>query len=187
MRIKLPNITKYSRRTKLISAAVVVIAGTSTVVAFNNFAPSTAEEMTPTAVKVEEHDERLDKNEADIAETKGRVDQVEQKTDENTAAIGATQQRVTVVERKVVEQSGGQAQQPAPAPQPSAPAPAPTINPRRIVAMSMNVNGFGQSEPLWNCTYTLEGGRTINTFQSVSCYGPGAEITDEIAQMNGVR
>jgi len=48
------------------------------------------------------------------------------------------------------------------------------------------VGGPDQSRSLWRCTYTLESGRTIKTIQAVSCYGPGSEITDEMAEMHGV-
>lgn len=178
---------KSSRRLQLIVAAGIIVAGTSSVAAFNTLTSTEASD-TPVEVKVEDHGQRISKNESDIAQTNDRIGQVEQQTQANTSAIGAAQERVTVVERKVVQQAGGQPSQPAQSPQAGqAPAPAvPTINPRRIVAMSVNVSGFGQSQTLWNCTYTLEGGRTINTIQAVSCYGPGAEITDEMAEMHGV-
>lgn len=189
MRINLSTITNLSRRAKIVALIGVFIATGSAAAAISSFTPSTAEEMSPTDVKVVEHEARLDKNEADIAQTNDRVTQVEQETDENTAAIGATQERVTVVEKKtetVVQQVAGQqsiASAPAPAPAP-APEPVKTINPRLVTAVVStekydSKGGFAG----WNCTYTLETGRVIEHNQGYACHAVGTEIAEEIALM----
>lgn len=120
--MRIPELTRFnlSPLARLLVAAGIVIAGTSGVAAFNSLQPTAADEMTPTQIKVEKHDDRLDKNEADIAETKDRVSQVEQKTDDDTQAIGAVRERVVIVEGKTA------APNPAPATVtvPAAPTPA---------------------------------------------------------------
>ena len=173
------------RGKKLIAvAAVATIAlSTSSALAFNSLSGTGASD-TPVEVTVDDHEQRITKNEQDIAATKDRVGQVEQKAGENSQAIGQTTERVTVVERQVAAPQ--QQVAPPPASAPAQEAPAPTINPRRVAAMTLNINGFGQSEPLWNCTYTLEGGTSFQTFQGYACHVVGSEISDDIAAMHGI-
>ncbi|MFF2056339.1 MULTISPECIES: hypothetical protein [Rhodococcus] len=71
-------IAKLPSSKKLILAAStgLVVLSTSSVLAFNGLL-STGASDTAVDVKVEDHDNRITKNEQDIAETKDRVGQVE--------------------------------------------------------------------------------------------------------------
>ncbi|MBY4210794.1 hypothetical protein HQO42_05345 [Rhodococcus fascians] len=167
-----------------LAATAVIITGTSTAVAFTQLKTSTAE-YTPVDIKVEDHEQRLTKNESDIAETKDRVDGVEQQTESNTNAIHEVQKQVVVVEGKAdaaVNQSR-QAQPaiPAPAPAPQ-PEPVKTVNLRLIVAVQAV-----QQPQVWQCNYTLEIGRVISPLQGDACSPVGSEISDDLATVYGVR
>ncbi|WP_156666206.1 hypothetical protein [Rhodococcus sp. HS-D2] len=185
------SLKSLTRRTKLFVATGIVLAGTSSVLAFNNFDNSAADIMSPTEVRVNDHEERITKAEADIVETRDRVEQVEQKTEENTQAIAQTNERVTVVERQVEtvrEQAPAQTPAPAPAPQPvQAPAPVPQINPRKVVAVAAEkkTDRYGNHSG-WACSYTLEGGKVIINVQPDACYVVGHVISDEMAMLHRV-
>ncbi|WP_192378788.1 hypothetical protein [Rhodococcus rhodochrous] len=186
------SLKSLTRRTKLFVATGIVLAGTSSVLAFNNFDNSAADIMSPTEVKVNDHEDRITKAEADITETKGRVEQVEQKTEENTQAIAQTNERVTVVERQVEtvrEQVPAPSPAPTPAPQPAqAPAPIPQLNPRKVVAVAAEeqINRYGEHSG-WTCRYTLEGGQVIVNVQPDACYVVGHVISAEMASLHRVR
>ncbi|WP_100504050.1 hypothetical protein [Mycobacteroides abscessus] len=188
MRITRFKPTHLSNRVKLLIASGVVIAGTSGVAAFNTLQPTSAEE-TPIKVVVEDHNKRLDKAEADIADTNSRVDQVEQQTEANTQAIGTTQQRVTVVERKVETQPA-----PQQAPAASTPSPEPRkTNPRlvtQVVRQEEKFDRFG-THVGWSCEYVLGDDinrvRRINNISPEPCYGVGDVISDELATVWGVK
>ncbi|WP_241473785.1 hypothetical protein [Mycolicibacterium neoaurum] len=168
-----------------------LVAGTSGVAAFNLIQPTTAEQMSPTDVKVQEHDARLDKNEADIKATNDRVDQVEQKTDENTQAIGAVQERVTVVEKRAETASkpAGEVSQPASTPTSVQPR---KTNPRLVTGLSAQErqDKFG-TRIGWDCTYTLGDDianvRVISMFQGYDCHAVGTEISSDIATVWNIK
>lgn len=176
----------------LISAAV--IAGTSSVLAFNQYEDSTADVMSPTEVRVNEHEERITKNAADLSVTKQRVDQVEQQTAENGQAIASTTERVTVVERQVaIQQETSQAQQSAPAPTLTtepAPQPVKTVNPRLVsaVVVTERSDRFGNKTG-WQCTYTMESGKEFAAYQGLDheCHLAGQEVSNDLAVMFGIR
>lgn len=176
-----------SRRLQLVLAAGIIVAGTSTAVAFNTFT-STQAENTPVEVTIQDHEDRLTKNESDIAETKDRVTGVEEKTEANTQAVREVEKQVIVVDGKAnaatsAAKQAQQAAQAAPAPQPApTPIPVKTINPRLITGVSASQQG-----ELWNCTYTLESGRTINTMQGSACGAVGTEISSDLATVWGIR
>lgn len=174
-----------SNRIKLVIASGVVIAGTSGAAAFNLMQPTTAEPVSPTDIKVQEHEARLDKNEADIADTKDRVTQVEQKVDENSQAVTTVKERVTVIEKA--------ASQPQSSSEPSVsasptPAPVKTVNPRLIVGVSVEdqLDQYGK-HLLWTCRYSLESGRIITNNQGDWCSQPGEEISADLAGMYGIK
>ena len=89
--------------------------------------PATADVMTPTQVTVQEHEDRLDRNESDIAATKERVSEVEQKADAISQEVETVRERVTVVERHVTANPAQpqaqqlEVQEPVATPQPSMP------------------------------------------------------------------
>lgn len=116
--MKTPKIT-LTTKAKLFVAAGIVVAGTSGVAAFNVMQPATADVMTPTQVTVQEHEVRLDKNEADIADTKERVNEVEQKADNATQEVQVVKERVTVVEKKAESAPVVQQSAPIPTPEPT--------------------------------------------------------------------
>jgi TolA-binding protein len=177
-------ISLSKRNIILAATAGVIIVTTSSVAAFNQLSTTTAEE-TPVEVKVEDHEQRLTKNESDIAETKDRVESVEQQAAANTNTIHEVQKQVLVVEGKQEAQNQqARAQQPAtvaltPEPQP---APAKTVNPRLIIAVQAE-----EQTHVWSCDYTLETGRVINSLQSATCSGVGSEISADLAAMWGIR
>ena len=167
-----------------LAVAGVIITGTSTAVAFTQLNTSTAED-TPVEIKVEDHEQRLTKNECDIAETKDRVDGVEQQTEANTNTVHEVQKQVVVVEGKAdaAVNHSRQAQPATPAPTPTPqPEPVRTVNPRLIVA----VQAVQQSH-VWQCSYTLESGRVISPLQGDACNAVGSEISDDLAAVYRVR
>lgn len=168
-RIRLPKLT---RRVQMIAIAGVIVAGTSSVAAFNQFATSSAEE-TPVEVVIKDHDERITKNESDIAETKKRVDGVEQQAASNTETIHEVQKQVVVVEKKADNVAKQQvAQQAAQAPvEVVAPEPVKVINKQLIVAVRVNPNEFGRQ-----CDYTLEHGRTFSEQSGIDCRSVGSIV-----------
>lgn len=177
-------ISLSKRNIILAATAGVIIVTTSSVAAFNQLSTTTAEE-TPVEVKVDDHEQRLTKNESDIAETKDRVEGVEQQSAANTNTIHEVQKQVVVVEGKVEAQNQqARAQQPAtvaptPAPQP---VPVKTVNPRLIIAVQ------AEEQPhVWSCTYTLETGRVINSLQGAACSAAGVTISDDLAAVWGIR
>ncbi|MGW5074036.1 hypothetical protein [Rhodococcus sp. NPDC004095] len=184
---QLNSMMKSSRGLQLIIVAGLVVAGTSSVAAFNAVTSTDASD-TPLDVKVEDHEQRISKTESDIAQANERVGQVEQKSDENAAAIQQVEERVVVVERGAQASAGQPQQIPQPqATQPSAPvasAPAP-INPRLIVGLEVGLTPSSDA-PLYRCTYTLESGRVISNLQPTGCLGTGQEISDDLAAMHGV-
>lgn len=178
------NFTNLTWRTKLFVATGIVIAGSSSVLAFNQFDTSKADVMSPTEVRVNEHEQRITQNETEINATKQRVDQVEQKTAENTQVITNTTERVTVIERQAVQQEGARAVAPAPVVAEVAPEPVKTINPRLIVDVEVTeqFDRFGNKAG-WHCVYTLEQGSSHVQIQPDACYTVGTEISDDIAVM----
>lgn len=173
-----------SNRIKLVIVSGVVIAGTSGAAAFNLMQPTTAEPVSPTDIKVQEHEARLDKDEADIADTKDRVNQVEQKVDDNSQAVTTVKERVTVIEKQAATQlQTATAQVASPSP-----APVKTINPRLIVGVSVEdqLDQYGK-HLLWTCRYSLESGRIITNNQGDWCSQPGEEISADLAGMYGIK
>lgn len=179
MRINLPKF-RLSNKAKMLVSAGVIVAGTSGVAAFNMLQPATADVMTPTDVKVQEHETRLDKNEQDIAATQERVTQVEGKTDEAAQAVRVVENRVTVVEQ-------GAAAAPRSAEPVAAPAPNP-VNPRLVFAvLKQEIKDKDGNFALWQCNYSLESGKVITVNQGSACHEAGTEISADIAAMHGIK
>lgn len=172
---------RISPKAKLLIAAGIIVAGTSGVAAFNIMQPATAEVMSPTEVKVQEHDARLDKAEADIAKTEDRVSQVEEQTAENTGTINTVQERVTVVER----QAAAPAARTAPVEAAPTPTPKP-VNPRLIVDAIQTITYDGTGISSFSCTYTLESGAKFTSNQTGQCYQIGTDIPAKLAAAHGI-
>lgn len=184
--ISIPHLTTKAKYFALAGALVIA---TSSVAAYNTLQPTSADEMTPTDVKVQDHDQRLDKAESDITETKDRVSNVEQKTEENTQAIGQVQQRVTVVEGKSSSPATAPVADSAPAQSVPAPvAAAPQVNPRIVTSMSSEekFDKFGTSLG-WQCNYTLANGKSYSAHQGYACHAVGTEISGDLAITWGVK
>ncbi|NIL77142.1 hypothetical protein RhoFasB10_03283 [Rhodococcus sp. B10] len=190
-------VTRLPRSRKLILAAStgLVVLSTSSVLAFNGFVTTGAEE-TPLRPQVDDHEQRITKTERDLAETKDRVGKVEQRNEENAQRVGAVERQVVVVQQESaatagqVQQLQDQAATPAPAvqsaPQPEV-VPAPPVNPRIVVAVTQTpqMDRFGK-QTMWLCSYELHGQKMIVAYQEATCSPVGTEISNDLALMNGL-
>jgi hypothetical protein len=170
------NFTNITKRTKLFVATGIVIPGSSSVLAFNQFDTSKADVMSPTEVRVNQHEDRLTQNEAENNATKQRVDQVEQKTAENSQVITNTTERVTVIERQAAQQEGARAVASAPVVAEVAPEPVKTVKPRLMVNVKATeqFDRFGNTTG-WHCISKLEQGTSHVNIQPDACYTVGTE------------
>lgn len=168
MKIKRINL---SRKAKILSAAFIVIAGTSSVAAINQFSQTSAEER-PVKIIVDDHEKRISTNEQAIQDTNERVNEVETQTATNTETVKEVQKQVVVVEKKAQEAVNTQ---PAPqnivqAPQ-TAPEPVKVINKKLIVKATTTPMQSG-----FQCDYVLEHGRTHVEYSGVPCRAVGSEL-----------